>query len=65
MSNKPKNIPMIIDKARTIIVSLVDSCLDGHVTFLSSPITSDRKLIGENPLPESFGGCVDKIISFP
>ncbi len=55
---------MIIDKVRTMIVSLVDSCLDGQVTFLSSPITSDRKLIGEKPLPESFGGCVDKIISF-
>lgn len=56
---------MIMDKERTIIVSLVDSCLEGHVTFLSSPITSDKKLIGENPFPESFGGCVDKIISFP
>ena len=56
MSNNPKNIPMIIDKARNIIVIIVYSCIEGHVTFLSSPITSDRKLIGENPLPESFGG---------
>ncbi len=58
MSNKPKKIPITIDRARTIIVNLVVSCLEGHVTFLSSPITSDKKLIGAKPLPESFGGCV-------
>jgi len=48
----------MIDRVSTMIVNLVDSCLEGQVTFLSSPITSERKLIGANPLPESFGGCV-------
>ena len=56
MSNNPKKIPIIIDKANTIIVNLVASCLDGQVTFLSSPITSEKNATGANPFFVILGG---------
>ena len=64
ISNNPKKIPIIIDKANTIIVNLVASCLDGQVTFLSSPITSEKNATGANPFFVILGGWVDNFISF-
>tara|TARA_B110000438_G_scaffold111897_1_gene109789 strand:+ start:553 stop:756 length:204 start_codon:yes stop_codon:yes gene_type:complete len=56
ISKRPKKIPMMMDKARTIIVRRVASCLEGHVTFFSSPITSVKKEIGAKPFFEILGG---------
>lgn len=47
---------MIIDKASTINVRRVASCLEGHVTFLSSPITSVKKEMGAKPFFDILGG---------
>jgi hypothetical protein len=46
----------MMDKERTIIVRRVASCLEGQVTFLSSPITSVKKEIGAKPFFEILGG---------
>tara|TARA_B110000438_G_scaffold111896_1_gene109787 strand:+ start:2444 stop:2650 length:207 start_codon:yes stop_codon:yes gene_type:complete len=56
ISKRPRNIPMIIDKESTIIVSRIASCLEGHVTFLSSPITSEKKEMGAKPFFDILGG---------
>ena len=54
----------MIDRTKTIIVNRVASCLEGQVTFLSSPITSEKNAIGANPFFVILGGWVDNFISF-
>jgi len=46
----------MIDRTRTIIVNRVASCLEGQVTFLSSPITSEKNEMGAKPFLVILGG---------